>query len=328
MEMITTPMEMRALAFELTTSVWTAGAIATLFESGLAPHLREPCSLDDLAAERPDLPRARIERCLAVAACAGVVVADGQHYRLAEGVLPFLQQPARAALLGDLRSMLMQTLALLDSSRGGVEPGWRHRDPALLTAQGDTSGGFPPMFKANIVASLGDLAARLDRPGARVLDVGVGVGALAIAMCGAFPAVSVVGLDTFDVPLAIARDRVAQAGLADRIELRQLAVEDLRDEEAFDLAWMPSFFLPASVLPAAAARVRASLRPGGWILFPIGTSSGDDRHRAVLALVCETWGGPALSPLQAESLLGAAGFASVRTMPGPPWAPTLVAAQR
>src|SRR5258706_71544 len=84
--------------------------------------------------------------------------------------------------------------------------------------------------------TLGDLAARFEK-GARFLDVGVGVGSLSIAMCRAFPQVRAVGLDVFEVPLGIARDKVARAGLADRIELRQVAIEDLKDEEAFDLVW-------------------------------------------------------------------------------------------
>ena len=161
-----------------------------------------------------------------------------------------------------------------------------------MQAQGDASAMFAPMFKANIVASLGDLAARLERPGARFLDIGVGVASLAIAMCRAWQGLHTVGLDTFDVPLDLARRNIERAGLADRIELRRTAVEDLREEEAFDLAWMPSIFIPAPVLASAAARVRAALRPGGWMLFPIGGLSGnDERARAVFALISETWGG-------------------------------------
>ena len=327
--MIETPQEMRALVHSLTTQAWTLSAIGVLFESGLADHLAEPRSVDELALHCRSLSRGRIERCLAVAVTAGVVTAEETRYRLAEGAMPFQKQPLRTALEGDIRTHVMQPLAFLDSAKQESKgEGWRHTDVRVLQAQGDASSAFAPMFKANIAASMGDVAARLDRPGARLLDVGVGVGALAIAMCRAFPELGVVGLDPFEVPLGVARKNIERAGLADRIELRQLRVEDFKDEDAFDLAWLPTFFIPASVLPAATARVRASLHPGGWVLFPVGGSTGSDAQRSVSALLTELWGGPALSTAEAESLLKETGMSAVRTLPGPSWAPSMVVAQR
>jgi len=327
--MIRNPQEMPALTMQLAMSTWTLAAIGAVLESGLVEHLREARSVDDLAARCPTLSRARIERCLAVAATAGVVASEGGQYRLAEGAMCFSQPPMRASLQGDVRSQLMQALAFLDSSAGkGPSAGWSHSDPTLLQAQGDGSAGIAGPFKTMIAPMLGDLPERLGRPGARFLDVGAGVASLSIAMCRGWPALRVVGLDASETPLAAARQNVERAGLADRIELRRLAVEELRDEESFDLAWLPSMFIPAAALPTGAARVRASLRPGGWVLFPIGGFAGEERARAVFALVNELWGGPVLAVAEAESLLKEAGFSTVRALPGPPWAPPLLAAQR
>ena len=47
--------------------------------------------------------------------------------------------------------------------------------------------------QANLARQLDDLSARLGRPEARFLDVGTGVGALAVAMCRVFPHLRVVG---------------------------------------------------------------------------------------------------------------------------------------
>lgn len=328
--MIRAPEEMRALTQDLTTSAWTLAAIGALFESGLVDHLREPRSLDELAAHCLALSRGRIERCMAVAVASGVVVAvQGERYRLAEGAMPFVQQPMRGSLQGDIRSNLMQPLAFLDdaASREPKPAGWHHTNVALLQAQGDASSIVAMMFKAKMLAALGDLAERLDRPGARFLDVGVGVASLAIAMCRAFPKLHVVGLDPSDAPLAIARGNIARANLAEQIELRQLGVEDLRDDESFDFAWLPTFFIPATLVAPGAARVRASLRPGGWILFPV-SPTGDDLQGAVSALLNETWGGPKFSAADAESILKEAGFTSVRALPGPPRGPGMVVGQR
>jgi hypothetical protein len=147
-------------------------------------------------------------------------------------------------------------------------------------------------------------------------------------MCRAFPQVHVVGLDTFDVPLAIARENVARESLGDRIELRRIAVQDLADEESFDLAWLPAVFIGEQVLGPALKRVRAALRPGGWVLFPVMGAAGADRQRAVGQLLTALWGGPVLSLQGAEALLKEAGFTAVRALEGPPWAPALVVGQR
>lgn len=326
--MIANFQEMRAMTSELAFSVWTLAVVGALFESKLADQLREPRSLDELAAPGSTMLRGRIERCLAVAVVAGVVVAEEGRYRLADGAMPFLQPPMRGALQGDVRSHLMQAIHFLDApleARG--DDAWRHTDRALLEAQGDVSAAFAPAFKMNIAASLGDLAERLGRPGARFLDVGVGVASLAISMCRAFPEIATVGVDSYEVPLAIARERVASAGLAGRIELRQQAVENLTDEASFDLAWLPTFFISPKVLPRAVARVHASLRPGGWLVLPIASGAVDARAGAVLALWTETCGGPVLSIGEAEVMLKEAGFATVRTLPGPPFAPATLAAQ-
>jgi 2-polyprenyl-3-methyl-5-hydroxy-6-metoxy-1,4-benzoquinol methylase len=325
--MLQKPEEVRGLTYNLAVSVWTAGAIGALFEAGLVEHLRDPVTAEDLAPRCRGLSRSQIERCLAVAAAAGVVVADGSSYRLAEGALPFVQQPMRNSLLGDLRTNLMQALALLDAARGDApQIGWQHTERALLQSQGDASGGLVPAMKGMILPALGDLASRLERPGSRFLDVGVGVAALSIAICRAFPAIEVVGLDVREAPLAAARENVAKAGLESRIVLRQCAVQELRDEARYDLAWLPSFFVPSSVIADGISRVRAALRPGGWLL--LGTdSSGNDRERAVFSLISELWGGAGLSAEGAESLLRESGFVSIRTLPGPSWAPTMIVGQ-
>jgi len=185
------------------------------------------------------------------------------------------------------------------------------------------------MLKANLIPTMGDLASRLEHADARFLDVGVGVASLAIAMCRAFPQLRVVGLDSYDLPLSIARENVAHAGLESRIDLVQRPIETLDEESSFDLAWLPTFFIAESALPAATARVRAALRPGGWIIYPTGANpNANAQQSAIFGLLTHLWGGPGLSVERAESMLREAHFTSVRPILGPSWAPAMVVGQR
>lgn len=325
--MIETPQQLSATVEELTQGVWTLAAIATLFESPLVEALAEPRTLEELAARFDGLPRERIQRCLDVAALRGIVgVVDGR-YQLAPGARPFASQPMRSVLVGEMRTALMQPLAYVDAaSRSTPTRGWHHTDRRVLQAQGDSSAGFPGGLAHGFGAQLGDLLERLAKPTARFLDVGVGVASLSIAMCRNFPQVEVVGLDVFDVPLAMARDNVARAGLADRIELRQLALEDLREEQAYDLIWIPACFIAPSTLDAAIARAVAALRPGGWVLSPAIASDAPAGLVAIYSMVLEQWGATTDTTLLVDRYTHA-GLAP-RVVRGPAAWLAMVAAQR
>jgi len=325
--MILTREELRGFVFDATSSAWTLAALGLALESGLFALLSEPRTLEDLAARTPDLPPAQVARVVELLASVGLVAREQGLFRLAEGAAHSLQYPAKDALAGDVRSALMQATAFLDTA-ARPQAGWSHTNADLLRAQGASSAGFAPVFATQIVPQLGDLGARLGRPGARFLDVGVGVAALAIAMCRAWPMLSVVGIDPFEVPLGLAKTAIAEAKLADRIELRCMGVEALTEEGSFDLAWLPVVFVPAAALPKALARMTASLRHGGWLLAAVVGEAGDERARASWRLINEVWGGACARAEDVERELAGVGLTDVRTIVGPPWAPCLVVGRK
>jgi hypothetical protein len=105
-------------------------------------------------------------------------------------------------------------------------------------------------------------------------------------------------------------------------------VESLVDEGSFDLAWLPGVFIAPSVIEQAFRRVYASIRPGGWLLSPAMAGIGDSRQRAAWALLCVTWGGPALTATEIADLMSKVGFKNTRIAPSPPFAPALIVGQR
>ncbi|MFQ6014891.1 MAG: corrinoid protein-associated methyltransferase CpaM [Anaerolineae bacterium] len=75
----------------------------------------------------------------------------------------------------------------------------------------------------------------VEAPSRTVLDIGCGTGTLALLM--ARRGVQVVGIDISAPMLAIAREKVQEAGLGERIELRELGAVDLDtafEDESFD----------------------------------------------------------------------------------------------
>jgi precorrin-6B methylase 2 len=215
-----------------------------------------------------------------------------------------------AEALAPIRALFLESVDLLTDP--GRAPGWTVTDADLLESQGRSSAAVATELRA-LAASLPGLADALAAPGARFLDVGVGVAAISIAMCEIWPELHVVGIDPHDTALALARRNVEGVGLGRRIELRRQAVQQLEDVDAFDLAWLAGPFLSRQVLDAGLAAVLRSLRPGGWIVLGL-YEGGSDLDGALARLRTARSGGALLSSAEGEGLLTAAGFTDVRAV--------------
>jgi release factor glutamine methyltransferase len=76
-----------------------------------------------------------------------------------------------------------------------------------------------PETEMLVEIALAEIAAR--GAGLRLADAGTGSGAIAVAICARSPVARVVAVEASEQALAIAKENVRRAGLADRIELRR-----------------------------------------------------------------------------------------------------------
>ena len=243
--------------------------------------------LDELGVEGDPAVRAQLDR-----------VVDALEAREhVEG----LDQGERSVLLSFVRSYLAQALDLVeDPARAGA---WSYADPVLLQAQGSASA-----VVARLIADAG-----LGPADARILDVGTGVGGLAVALAMRFPESTVVGIDPWEPALALARKNVASAGLDGRVTLLKQTVQELDDPDGFDLVWLPAFFIPEPVLDEAIARIHAVMRPGAMLVVGILSGAGEESlASAVEGLVTVRSGGSVVGPEDALGRLRRAGLDDTR----------------
>ena len=220
-----------------------------------------------------------------------------------------LDERQRSTVIGHATTMLRQAIELIDDP---LRPGgWFYTDPQILQGQGASS-----TVVADLLAGAG-----VGTPDARILDVGTGVGALAVAFARRFPNSTVVGIDPWELSLEMARQHVAAAGFDSRITLRQTRIEAFEDGDGFDLVWIPVIFLRRTVLEEAVQRAVAAMRPGAEIVLGRYTGSDDPLVGALGDLRTIRSGGTLLGPADTRALLEGAGLVDVReierTWPAP-----------
>ncbi len=311
--------QVRMAVEQLNASLWAHAALTAAAETGMLDILLQPVSSADLAL-RTSLDRALIERALDVLVALGLVRRDEVGtYALVDGMSTIFRMPvAREAYVAALRSQSLQSSAFVQQARDHIlRRGWHFTDPAILHAQGAGGVLVAQIIAEQAVLLLPGLRERLSAPTAAFLDVGTGVGRIAVEMGRRFPQLRVVGLDVQDAPLAEAARAVSAAGLSGRIELRRQAVEDLSDRDAFDLAWLPEPFMVGEAFARGLRTVFEALRPGGWLVLMTGAREGSDVTAAVSRLVDTLWG-ESRTAQQVASLASQAGYVSVLILPTPP----------
>jgi len=147
------------------------------------------------------------------------------------------------------------------------------------------------------------LVSRIPAEARRVLDVASGTAAVAIELVRSDPERTVVGVDQSPEMLAAGRERVAHAGLGDRIELREARAEELPFADGeFDAVTFTYLLRYVDDVPATLRELVRVVRPGGTVaMLEFGLPRGPWRPLwelyvrvglpAAGAVVSPSWGG-------------------------------------
>lgn len=294
---------------ELATATWALAAVIATQRDAAATSLAEALAND------PDRT--------AVLEAAGLVQRTGAQFRphtaLPDGPVA---GNAAAAHLSALRQAV-------DVAAGVPDTGWAAQSDAVLRDQGRASAATGQALATRLGPTLPGLAERLATPGSRVLDIGTGIGALALALVRELPHIQVTGIDVLPRAIALARAELAEAGPdADRVDIRQQDVADLRDSEQYDLIWLPAPFLAEQSLTAALPHIVAALVQGGWLV--VGTNPTPDGE---LAGAVARWnavrnGGNSFDADLMAAALGERGLVEIGQRPTVPGGPILVVGRR
>jgi len=153
---------------------------------------------------------------------------------------------------------------------------WHDQDPRLTTA---VERNFRPFYTGYLLAewlpALDGVTDRL-RAGARVLDVGCGLGTATLLMAEAFPASVFTGVDADLESVRRARAAAARAGVADRVTFRRADATDPETDadtdsddgtgHEWDLVCYFDALHDLGDPVGALRRARSTLAPGGVVL--------------------------------------------------------------
>lgn len=150
--------------------------------------------------------------------------------------------------------------------RTGEGFGWHEHDAGLFHG---TELFFRPGYAANLVSSwipsLSKVEAKL-KAGAKVADVGCGLGSSTVLMAQAYPKSTFVGFDYHDHSIELARQRAAEGGVADRVTFQTASAKDYPGD-GYDFVTFFDCLHDMGDPVGAAKHVRESLsQDGTWMI--------------------------------------------------------------
>jgi ubiquinone/menaquinone biosynthesis C-methylase UbiE len=265
----------------------SAGSVVIGHRLGLYPALAQGPATPEQFAERTGCHPRYLTEWLRLQAAGGYVtytpatgefsLTEEQAFCLADPNGPNLPA-AFMAIVGYLRSEPMLTEAF----KTGDGVAWHeHGDDVFVGCDAFYRPGYVAELVANWIPALDGVDAKLTA-GARVADVGCGLGSSSVLLATAYPRATVVGSDYHATSIDLARKRAAEAGVNDRVSF-EVATAQTFSGTNYDLVAMFDCLHDMGDPVAAARRVRESLAPDGtWLLVePFASDTVEENFNPV-----------------------------------------------
>lgn len=248
-----------------------AGLVVIGHRLGLYRALAEGPATDEEFAERTGYARRYLTEWLRGQAAGGYVsydpatgefsLTEEQAFCLADPNGPNLPA-AFLTVLGYLRAERQIT----ESFRTGEGFGWhQHDDDVFVGVDAFFRPGYVAALVPEWIPALHGVEAKLTA-GARVADLGCGLGSTSVLMAQAYPRTTVVGSDYHAESIDLARKTAAEAGVGDRVTF-EVATAQTFGGSGYDLVTMFDALHDMGDPVGAARRVREALAPDGtWLL--------------------------------------------------------------
>src|SRR5688572_8055393 len=221
--------------------------------------------------------------------------ASGGYVLYAPETETYSLTPERAAALADELSpafvpgmfQIMQAMwtavdRMAEKFKTGDGHAWGEHHPCLFEG---TERFFRSGYRGNLVSSwlpaLDGAVAKLER-GAKVADVGCGLGASTILMALAYPKSRFFGYDSHPRSIELARERAAEAGVGDRVTFEVASSTDFPGRQ-YDLVCHFDCLHDMENPAGAARHVNEVLAPDGtWMIVePFAADRREDNHNPV-----------------------------------------------
>jgi SAM-dependent methyltransferase len=155
---------------------------------------------------------------------------------------------------------------ITDAFRSGKGVGWHEHDHGLFAG---TERFFRPNYRAHLISewipALEGTEAKL-KAGAKVADVGCGLGTSTILMAQAYPKSTFVGFDYHDGSIKMAREAAAKAGVGDRVKFEVAKAKDYPGK-GFEFVAFFDCLHDMGDPEGAAKHVKESMAPDGtWMI--------------------------------------------------------------
>lgn len=203
------------------------------------------------------------------AVAAGVVQRQGAVHRLAPHVATLLLDETSPGYVGALFPTMEQHEMFTRFEQvlaSGERMWWDDTRPEWIASVAGTGTPFYTRLVPGGLARVPGLDDVLSA-GGRIVDTACGSGRGLERLASAYPSCQLVGVDGDEHSLEVAAERVARAGVADRVTLVHSPLEEMELDEPATLVINNISMHECRDIDAVTANVRGALEPGGWFVI-------------------------------------------------------------